>query len=739
MPTIAMRLLAGSALAIAFAVPLTAQTDEAAANADQRAEETLSRMTQEEKISLIHGRMLMMVLAAKRPEGATLGAGYVDGVPRLGVPPQLSSDASLGVSNLLDMRKGDTATALPSGLALAATWNPALVREGGRMIGSEARAKGFNVMLAGGANLVRDPRGGRNFEYLGEDPLLAGTLVATQIQGIQSNHMISTIKHFALNDQETGRSSASVEMDEKAMRESDLLAFEIGIENGMPGAVMCAYNKVGGTYACENPFLLTQVLRKDWGFKGFVMSDWGAVHSLGSLQAGLDQQQGEQIDAKRWFSTELTAALANGSMPASALDTAARRVLRSIYAHGLDAHPPTTASIDAEANARVAQHAAEEGIVLLRNRDGLLPLAASARSIAVIGGHADIGVLSGGGSSQVTPMGGFRKLEAIHEGPAAAFARKGYGGTPPLDAIRAAFPQAQVTFVDGADPQAAAAAAKAADIAVVFGEKFATEAIDQHTLALDGDQDALIDAITAANPRSVVVLETGNAVLMPWADKAGAILAAWFPGQRGGDAIAAVIAGKVNPSGRLPVTFPAALDQLPNPTLPGAGLPPPTAQDRLAYGLNTNSPAFTIHYPEGADAGYRWFDRKALKPAYAFGYGLSYTTFAYSGLSVKGGKTLTVRFTVANSGKRAGADVPQVYVTLPGKAKRLIGWEKITLAPGEKRTVTLTADPRLLADYDTAAARWTVSASKVKVELARSATDPALSATAQLTASTLQP
>lgn len=739
MKTIAMRLLAGSALAIALTAPLAAQTEEDAGAADRRADETLSRMTQEEKISLIHGRMLMMVPAANRPEGATLGAGYVDGVPRLGIPPQLSSDASLGVSNLLDMRKGDTATALPSGMALAATWNPALVREGGRMIGSEARAKGFNVMLAGGANLVRDPRGGRNFEYLGEDPLLSGTLAAAQIQGIQSNHMISTIKHFALNDQETGRSSASVEMDEKAMRESDLLAFEIGIEKGAPGSVMCAYNKVGGTYACENPFLLTQVLRKDWGFKGFVMSDWGAVHSLESLQGGLDQQQGEQIDAKRWFSTELRTALAAGTIPASAVDIAAHRVLRSIYAHGLDAHPPAKGPIDAEANALVARRAAEEGIVLLRNRDGLLPLTASAGSIVVIGGHADIGVLSGGGSSQVTPMGGFRKLESIHEGAAAAFARKGYGGTPPLDAIRAAFPQAQVTFVDGSDPQAAAAAAKTADIAVVFGEKFATEALDQHTLALDGDQDALIEAVTAANPRSVVVLETGNAVLMPWADKAGAILAAWFPGQRGGDAIAAVIAGKVNPSGRLPVTFPAALDQLPNPTLPGSGLPPPTAQDRLAYGLNTNSPAFPIHYPEGADAGYRWFDRKALKPAYAFGYGLSYTTFAYSGLSVKGGKTLTVRFTVANSGKRAGADVPQIYVTLPGKAKRLVGWDKIDLKPGEKRTVTLTADPRLLAEYDTSGARWTVSASKVKVELARSATDPALSATARLTASTLRP
>ncbi|AXB80580.1 glycoside hydrolase family 3 C-terminal domain-containing protein [Novosphingobium sp. P6W] len=725
--------------AAALALPLTATYAASPADPDRRAREVLARMTREEKIALLHGRMLSLIAQAKRPEGVTVGAGFVEGVPRLGIPPQVSTDASLGVSNLLDMRRGDVATALPSGLALAATWDPGLVREGGRMIGSEARAKGFNVMLAGGVNLVRDPRSGRNFEYLGEDPLLAGTLAGAQIDGVQSNHVVSTIKHFALNDQEIGRSSASVQMDEAAMRESDLLAFEIGIEKGNPGAVMCGYNKIGGTYSCENPFLLTQVLRSDWGFKGFVMSDWGAVHSLGSLQAGLDQQQGEQIDAKRWLSTELVAALDAGRVPESAVDIAALRILRTLYAHGLDTSGPLKSEIDFETNGAIARRAAEEGIVMLRNPTSLLPIAASVQTIAVIGGHADIGVLSGGGSSQVAPVGGFRKIEPVRGGPAAAFGRKGYGGTPPLDAIRASFPTARVVFVDGADPEAAAKAARSADIAIVFGEKHATEADDQRDLSLDAGQDALIDAVTSANPRSVVVLETGNAVVMPWAQKAGAILVAWFPGQHGGEAIADVLAGKVNPSGRLPVTFPTGTDQLPNPVMPGSDLPPPSKDERITYGVNTNSPPFEIRYPEGSDVGYRWFDRQSKQPAYAFGYGLSYTTFTYSDLTVEGGKTLSVRFAVTNAGTVAGADVPQVYVRLEGKAKRLIGWQKVRLAPGEKRIVTLKADRRLLGHYDTARQRWAVPAGRATVELARSANDPVLTSAARISAATILP
>jgi len=708
-------------------------------SADARAAAALAKMTREDKVALLHGRMLMMEAKAKRPADITLGAGYVPGNPSLGVPPQVATDASLGVANLLESRKGDVATALPSGLALASSWNPDLLHEGGRMIGSEARAKGFNVMLAGGINLVRDPRAGRNFEYLGEDPLLAGRLVAAQIDGIQSNHIIATIKHFALNDQETGRATASVDMDEAAMRESDLLAFEIGIEGGKPGSVMCAYNRVGGIYACENDFLLNGVLRRDWGFKGYVMSDWGAVHSTEAILAGLDQQSGEKLDKKLWFSTELLTAVKEGRISESAIDKAAQRILRTIFEKGLAEHPIAVTPIDYETNGKIALRAAEEGIVLLKNEGGVLPLASTAKRIVVIGGHADIGVLSGGGSSQVVPVGGFRKTEAIKGGAAAAFARRSYGGTPPLDALRAAFPQSDIRFVDGLDQATAATAARDADVAIVFGEKFATEAEDQRDISLDGDQDRLIAAVAEVNPRTVVVLEIGNPVAMPWHGKAAAILAAWYPGQRGGDAIAGVLSGAVNPSGRLPLTFPASIEQLPNPKLPGSDLPPPSTEDKVTYGVNTNAPAFTIAYPEGSDAGYRWFDRSGAKPLFAFGHGLGYSSFRYDALRVTGGRTVSVTFTVTNTGGRAGADVPQVYVTLPGKAKRLVGWAKSQLAPGETKTVTVVADPRLLASFDAKKRRWIVGRGKVKVEVARSAIDPVLSASTVISGSSLKP
>lgn len=722
------------------ACPALAQ-QKTAASPDKRADEALAQMTTDEKIQLLSGPMTQFLAPAKRPVGVPVSAGYIEGIPRLGVPMLVESDASLGVSNLMDMRKGDVATALPSGLSLAASWDVDVARRGGVMIGSEARAKGFNVMLVGGVNLVRDPRAGRNFEYLGEDPLLAGTLVGSQIDGVQTNNIIGTIKHFALNNQETGRNVASVEMDEAAMRESDLLAFQIGIEKGNPGSVMCAYNRVGGIYACEHPFLLNDVLRRDWGFKGFVMSDWGAVHSTKAILAGLDQQSGYQLDAKRYFGPLMQQAVADGSVPQAAVDMAARRILRAIYAHGVADHPLTaSAVIDYDANAAVAQRAAEAGIVLLRNQGGILPLATNVKTIAVIGGNADIGVAGGGGSSQVAPVGGLKRVvPGATSGAAAAFAKRGYGGVAPLAALQAELPNAQIRYLDGKDVAAATAAAKAADMAIVFAEKYAAEAIDHTDIALGEGQDALIDAVASANGKTVVVLETGNPVAMPWLDKVPAVLSAWYGGQRGGVAIARVLTGTVNPSGHLPVTFPASVDQLPNPVLPGSDVPPADKETRAVYGLQAGTKPFDIHYPEGADAGYRWFDRKGLKPLYPFGHGLSYTSFAYSGLTVKGGKALTVKFTVTNSGNRAGADVPQVYVVRPGKAKRLIGWGKPDLKPGETGEVSVTADPRLLADFDTKAQRWVIASQQVRIEVATSATDPVLTATTRLKAQTIKP
>lgn len=712
---------------------------EGADSADARAARVLDQLSLDEKLALINGEMPLMMRKQDRPDDLAIGAGFIPGNPAHGIPPQIATDAGLGVGNLMDMRKGDVATAMPSGLAQAATWNLNILREGGRMIGSEARAKGFNILLAGGVNLVRDPRAGRNFEYLGEDPLLAGRLVGAQIAGIQSNGILSTIKHFALNDQETGRSSASVEMDESAMRESDLLAFQIGIETGDPGAVMCAYNLVGGKFACENDFLLNTVLRKDWGFQGYVMSDWGSVHSTESLLAGLDQQSAQKLDRKRWFSAELRVALAEGRVAQSAVDQAVRRILRSLFAKGLDRIPAGRTPIDYAVNALVARRAAEEGTVLLKNTARLLPLDPAVRRIAVIGGNADIGVLHGAGSSQVTPVGGFTKVEPIRSGPAASFGRRAYGGTAPLTALRAAMPDAEIHWIDGADPVAAAELARHADVAIVFGEKFATEAVDAVDLGLDSGGDQLIEHVAQANPQTVVVLENGNPVLMPWLDKVSAVVALWYPGQQGAEALASILSGTVNPSGRLPVTFPAGIEQLPNPVLPGSDLPPPDKEVRASYGINANSRPFEIRYPEGSDAGYRWFDRTEAKPLFAFGHGLSYTTFSYDRIRVRGGRQLTVRFRVTNTGQRAGADVPQVYVTLPGKARRLAGWDKLTLAPGESRTVSITAEPRILAGYDTERKGWVIPAGAVRVEVSRAANAPVLTRKTRLTAQLIRP
>lgn len=566
--------------------------------------------------------------------------------------------------------------------------------------------------------------------------MLTGVLGGQAIAGVQSNRITSTIKHFAVNNQETGRNGYSVDMAEAPMRESELLAFEIADEIGKPGSVMCAYNRVNGVHACEHPFLLTDVLRRDWGFRGFVMSDWGAVHSVGALQAGLDQESGYQLDAKPFFGAELEKALASKQVPQSAVDTAVLRILRTLFASGVVDDPPVEgAPIDQTAHGRVAQAQAESGTVLLRNEGALLPLAAAVGRIAVIGGHADLGVLNGGGSSQVTPVGGYR-LEAPQPGKGlAAFIKRSYGGTAPLDAIRAEFPKAQVTFADGKDPAAAAALAASADLAIVFAEKWSFESVDSPDMALGEGQDELIEAIARANPKTVVVLETGNPVAMPWRDRVPVILAAWYPGQKGADAIARILSGAVNPSGRLPVTWPASLAQLPQPDLPGRDAPAPKPTSSANYAVAEDRVPFRFTYREGSDVGYRWFDRTQAKPLYAFGHGLSYTSFSYSKLRVEGGKTLSLRFTVTNTGERAGADVAQVYVTRPGRAKRLIGWGRPQLAPGESREIVVTADPRILGDFDAKAQAWVVPAGTYRVEVGRSALDSVLTQDARLTGS----
>ena len=705
---------------------------------EARADAALAAMTLEEKLALL--RTAMAGLGGP-PTKLPAGAGLMAGVPRLGISAVAETDASLGVANLGGFRKSDVATALPSSLVLGSSWDPDLAFSGGAMMGFEARSKGFGVMLAGGINLVRDPRAGRNFEYISEDPLLTGVLGGKVIAGVQSNRIISTAKHFVLNDQETGRNVHSVEMPEAAMRESDLLAFQIAIEVGHPGSVMCGYNKVNGIYACENQFLLTDVLRRDWGFKGFVMSDWGAVHSVEAILAGLDQQSGYTLDPKPYFGAELQKALTAGQIEQSFVDRSARRILYALFAHGVVDSPPALGpAIDYDANAKVALAQAEAGIVLLRNQKDILPLAATASRIAVIGGHADIGVLSGGGSSQVVPVGGTAlSVKGPGKDITASLFKRNYGGVAPLLAIKTAFPRAQVDFVDGADPTAAAALARKADVAIVFAEKWFREAVDSPDMSLGDGQDELIETVARANPKTVVVLQTGNPVSMPWLNRVPAVLNAWYPGQRGGEAIARILAGKVNPSGHLPVTWPASIRQLPLPKLPGSDVPAPTKEQQAAHVIPPDKAPFSFSYPEGSDAGYRWFDRAGHKPLYPFGHGLSYTSFRYDGLKLTGGDKLEVRFTVTNGGERLGADVPQVYFRRPGKAKRLIGWSRPVLAPGERTSVVITADPRLLADFDVKQRRWIIPSEVVEVEIAKSASQPVLSAKAKLRQRTVEP
>ena len=718
--------------------------------ADAHAAKLVAAMTREEKIALLHGTFGGSVRKVRVGE-TRIGAGHVPGVPRLGIPELFESDASLGVTNGGEMRKGDVATALPSGLATAASFDPVIAESGGRMIGAEARAKGFNVLLAGGANLTRDPLNGRNFEYLSEDVLLTGVMAGAAIHGIQSNDIISTMKHYALNAQETGRNVLDAQMGEASLRESDLLAFQIAYERGQPGSVMCGYNQVNGKFACESKQLLNDALKRDWGFPGFVMSDWGAVHSTAeAANAGLDQESGQELDKQVYFAA-LGQAVDAREISAARLDDMARRVVRTMIVHGLLDNPtPTTAqAIDYAAHGRIAQDAAEAGIVLLKNDRDLLPLAGTAKKIVLIGGHADIGVLSGGGSSQVRAVSGTPlSLPLPNGGPLSGFIKVTYHGSSPLNALRASMPGTDITFVDGTDPAAAAAAAKAADVAIVFGEQWRTEAIDVPSLDLDGVQNQVIEAVAAANPRTIVVLETGGAVAMPWRDRVGAIVEAWYPGDRGGEAIARVLTGAVNPSGRLPLTFPASMAQAPRATVPGLAEVQAAAQrmanrpartDITTVDLTGGVASFPVEYPEGADAGYRWYAKQGAVPLYPFGFGLSYSTFTYSALKVVGGPRPIISFTVGNTGKRAGSDVPQVYAALPGATARLVGFQRVTLRPGETRRVSVTVDPRLLASFDVARHKWVLPKAIAMVRVGRHAGDTVLSGRAAMPGQTLLP
>jgi len=704
-----------------------AQTGEAAAavatpwmnvqlGAEERAHLAVAAMTFDEKLKLVYGYLGADMESKKTTRPAPShkqSAGFIYGVPRLGIPHLWETDAGLGVASQAgpDARPG---TALPSGLNTAATWDLQTAYAGGAMIGAEARAYGFNVLLAGGVNLMREPRNGRNFEYAGEDPLLAGKIVGAQIKGIQSNRVVSTLKHFALNDQESGRTTLNVRIDDRSARMSDLLALQIANEDGNPGAVMCSYNRVNGVHACESDYLLNQVLKTDWGFKGWVMSDWGAVHStVPAANAGLDQQSGMPFDVADYFGPPLKEAVLNGWVPQARLDDMVGRILHAMFAHGVVDHPvaPAPQTIDFTAHATVSRKDAQEGMVLLKNSAGALPLNRAAKRIAVIGGYADRGVLAGGGSSLVYPAGGNAAPELTPKnwpGPVMVYP------SSPLKAIQARMQSATVAYNDGADRDAVARLARDSDVVLVFATQWTGEGFDMPNLSLPDQQDQLIATVAAANPNTVVVLETGGPVTMPWLSKVSAVLEAWYPGTSGGEAIAGVLFGEVNPSGHLPATFPASESQLPRPALDGY----PEVADRR----------FDVDYSEGAAVGYKWFDLKGLKPLFPFGHGLSYTEFAFSNLvaSTKDG-VLRASFTVKNAGSVAGKQVAQLYVSPLSvrweAPKRLAGFQKVEVQPGAGVQSAVTIDPRLLAVYDSASKIWKVAKGDYKLILASSAAD----------------
>ncbi len=675
---------------------------------DERADAVIKEMSLDEKILLLHGEGMAHAPQWQLPLTAQSngGAGYIAPIDRLGIPGIDMSDAAYGVRS--SGENGRYSTAMPSNLGAASSWDRKAAYAYGDVIGRELRAQGYNMTLGGGVNLTREPRNGRTFEYLGEDPILAGTLVGQLMTAEKSAHVISDIKHYAINDQETGRNIVNAIISKRAMRESDLLAFQIGIRDAQPGAVMCSYNRVNGDYACENDYLLHQFLKTDLKFPGFVLSDWGGTHStVKASHAGLDNE--EPMDT--YFGAKLKQAVENKEVSMAELDDHVHRMLRSYFADGVVDYPTQKSVVDVERDLDIAQHVEEGSIVLLKNEHAILPLEEKhAKTIALIGAHADVGMLSGGGSAQVDPPGGN------------AIMPPGQGGThwqehiwfptSPLNQLRNAMPSADITFNSGEDTSAAASAAKSADVAIVFVQQWTSEGMDLPTLTLPDNQNALVDAVAAANPHTIVVLETGTAALMPWAGKVQGIVEAWYSGSRGATALANVLTGKVNPSGKLAMTFPMSDADLPHPTIP-----PLSAEDRgagsgaVSDSSNTHT-GYTVHYDEGLKVGYKWYDAEHKPVLFPFGFGLSYTTFSYSDLKVTPGDKPSVTFTVKNTGKRAGSEVAELYAMLPASAeeppKRLVGFEKVMLSPGESRDITIAVDPLYLSIYDDASSSMKV-------------------------------
>lgn len=655
-----------------------------AENPDARARELVGKMTLQEKIQELHG--------IKDAEHYR----YVPPISRLGIPAFHIANGPAGVGPA-----GDTpqkpATALPSPIDLASTWDIALAKQYGVIIGKEGKDLDEDLLEAPDINIARVPQNGRTFEAFGEDPYLVSQMSLAEIRGIQSEDVIANVKHYAANNQENNRSKVNADVDERTLHEIYLPAFEASVKEGNVASLMGAYNKVNGHYCCENPELLDQILKKDWGFKGFITSDFGAVHStVPSALAGLDLE----MPTGKYFGSNLESAVEFGQVSMSVIDDKLIRRFRTMMQFGMFDHATKSKAIPARKDGAEARHVAEEGMVLLKNNGDELPLNAKGlRSVALIGPFATNAMTGGGGSSQVEPL---------------------YTISPEAGIRKRLGSKVNVAVSDGHDIEQAVALAKSSDVAIVMVGERDTEGRD-HSLTLNGNQDALIEAVAEANPHTVLVLKTGSAILMPWLDKVPAILEAWYPGEEDGNAVAAILFGDVNPSGKLPITFPRSLDDLPAKTpeqYPGV--------------------EGTAHYSEGVFVGYRHFDAKKIEPLFPFGYGLSYTTFAYKNLTIAQPKLSTnpdseqsaiVKLDVTNTGKRFGEAVVQLYVGIPSSdaipqpTAQLKAFKKVAVKPGQTRHVRLELNARSFAYWDTESHAWKIAPGTYRIMVGSSSRD----------------
>jgi beta-glucosidase len=707
-----LRVLLPTALAVGFSLGTGGSASSATScpwmnrslSADQRAEMLLGAMSLSDKISMVHQQY---------PLDYRYGAaGWIPAIPSLCIPDLVLNDAGQGVGD------GQTGTtAFPAPIAQAASWDPALQYDVGAAVGREARQKGIDVWLAPGVEADRVPMNGRNWEYGGEDPYLNGQAGAAIVRGVQSEHVIATLKHYIANSQETDRGSNgpadSADVDERTLEEMYAPQYEAGIKEGGAGSVMCSYNRINGVYSCENPTTIG-ILDKQFGFTGFVMSDWGATHStVASAKAGMDMEM--NVVPGTYYGSALQSALQNGQVPMSTLNEMVLRILRSMFRIGVFDHPPAaqpqaySAPVSTPAHVELARRMSEEGTVLLKNQDGILPITGQGQTIAVIGQDAgQAGAeneYNGGGSGHIPEIG----ITPAVVSPQQAITQ------------RAAADGDTVLYAHGSSTADAVAAAKAAGIAVVFVGDSESEGTDRPDLTLRGgtctllgctpqtvNQDALVTQVAAANPNTVVVLDTGGPVLMPWLNQVKGLFEAWYPGQEDGNAIAALLFGDSDPSGRLTETFPAAQNDIPTQS---AAQYPGVSRPGDSVGPHSK-------YSEGLLVGYRWYDAKQLTPLFPFGFGLDYTTFGYSGMHLAAAppgdsKVAAVTITVTNTGDRKGADVPQLYVEDPASTgeppRQLKGFRRVDLAPGASTQVRMDIDARALSWWNPAFHDWTVS------------------------------